>query len=105
MRTVDVGNEDLSVAIVRDFALRGVNERGKRDAGKDRNDELFHAFGALTVGKCAFLMRSFKFFPSMDIRYIESSFSSAARLRKRMLSVSSQTPSQPNNFFGVSLVV
>jgi hypothetical protein len=29
MRTVDVGNEDLSAAIVCDFALRGVNDRGK----------------------------------------------------------------------------
>ena len=48
MRTVDVGNEDLFAAIVCDFALRGVNERGKGDAKKDRNNELFHAFGALT---------------------------------------------------------
>jgi hypothetical protein len=37
MRTVGVGNEDLSAAIVCDSALRGVNERGKRDANKDRN--------------------------------------------------------------------
>ena len=86
MRTVRVGNEDLFAAFVCDFALRGVNERGKRDAKKiatmncfmhsersfrrkeDRNNELFHAFGALTLGKRAFLIRSFRFFPSVDIR-------------------------------------
>src|SRR6266576_4861929 len=68
MSTVDVRNEDRSAAIVCDFALRGVKERGKRDAKKDRNNELFHAFGALTVGKRAFLIRSFKFFPSVDRR-------------------------------------
>ena len=68
MRTVDVGNEDLSAAIVCDFALSGVNERGKRDANKDRCNDLLHAFGALTLGKRAFLIRRFRFFPWVDIR-------------------------------------
>ena len=68
MRTVDVGNEDLFAAFVCDFPLRGVNECGKRDAKKDRNNELLHAFGALTHGKRAFLIRRFRFFPSVDIR-------------------------------------
>jgi hypothetical protein len=68
MRTVDVGNEDLSAAIVCDFALGGVNERGKRDADKDRNNDLFYAFGAVTVGKRAFLIKRFRFFPFVDIR-------------------------------------
>ena len=45
-----------------------LNERGKRDAKKDRNKELFHAFGALTLGKRAFLIRRLRFFPSVDIR-------------------------------------
>jgi hypothetical protein len=67
MRTVCVGNEDLFAACVCDFLL-GVNERGKRDAEKDPNNELFHAFGALTLGKRAFLIRRFRFFPSVDIR-------------------------------------
>ena len=69
MRTVDFGNEDLSAAIVCDFPLRGVNERGKHSAAnKDRNNELFHPFGALTVGKRAFLIMRSRFFPSVDIR-------------------------------------
>ena len=68
MRTVRVGNEDLFAAFVCDFALRGVNERGKRDAKEDRNNELLHASGALTLGKRAFLIRRFRFFPSVDIR-------------------------------------
>jgi hypothetical protein len=29
---------------------------------------LLHAFGALTLGKRAFLIRRFRFFPSVDIR-------------------------------------
>jgi hypothetical protein len=68
MRTIDVAHEDLSAAIICDFPLRGINERGKRDAKKDHNSESFHALGALTVGKRAFLISRFKFFPSMDIR-------------------------------------
>ena len=68
MSTVDVGNEDLSAAIVCDFALGGVNERGKRDANEDRYNDLLHVFGALTLGKRAFLIKRFKFFPSVDIR-------------------------------------
>ena len=68
MRTVRVGYEDVFAALVCDFALFGVNERGKRDAKKDRNNELLHAFGALTLGKRAFLIRRFRFFPSVDIR-------------------------------------
>jgi hypothetical protein len=68
MRTVDVGNEDLSAAIVCDFALRGVSELGKRETKKDHNNELLHAFGALTVGKRAFLISRFRFLPSVDIR-------------------------------------
>ena len=68
MRAVDVGNEYLSAAIVRDFPLRGVNERAKRETKKDRNNELLHAFGALTLGKRAFLISRFKFLPSVDIR-------------------------------------
>ena len=68
MRTVEVGNENLSAAIVCDFALSGVNERGKRETKQDGNKELFHGFGALTLGKRAFLIRRFKFFPSVDIR-------------------------------------
>ena len=68
MRTVGVGNEDLFAALVCDFALRGVNERGKRNAKEDRNTELLHAFGAPTDGKRAFLIRRFRFFPSVDIR-------------------------------------
>ena len=68
MRTVDVGDEDLSVVIVCDLALCGVKDRGKRDAKEDCNNELFYALGALTLGKRAFLIRRFKFFPSVDIR-------------------------------------
>ena len=68
MRTVRVGNEDLFGAFVCDFALPGVNERGKRDAKEDRNNELLHAFGALTLGKRAVLIRRFRFLPSVDIR-------------------------------------
>src|SRR5438876_160214 len=55
-------------ARVRDLPPRGVNERGKRDAKKDRNNELLHAFGAPTLGKRAFLIKRFRFFPSVDIR-------------------------------------
>jgi len=62
------GNEDVFAAFVCDFALLGVNERRKSDAEKGRNGELFHACGALTDGKRPFLIRRFKFFPSMDIR-------------------------------------
>jgi hypothetical protein len=29
---------------------------------------MFHVIGALTLGKRAFLIRRFKFFPSVDIR-------------------------------------
>src|SRR5262245_62123872 len=99
MRTVNVGDEDLSAAVVSDVTIRSVNECGNRETKKDRNSKSFHAFGALTVAKRAFLIRSFRFLPSVDIRYIESSFSPASPLRKRMLSLSSQTPSQPNSFF------
>jgi hypothetical protein len=56
MGAVSVSNKDLSVAVVCDFPLR-VNERRKRDAKKDRNNELLHAFGALTLGKRAFLIK------------------------------------------------
>ena len=49
MGTVGVGNEDLFTTIVCDFSLRGVNERGKGDANKDRNNELLHGFGVLTL--------------------------------------------------------
>src|SRR5437764_15018535 len=104
MGTVDVGNEDFSVAIVRDFALRGINDRGKRDANKDRCNDLLHAFGALTLGKRAFLIRRFRFFPWVEIRYIESCFSPATLLRKSMLVLLSQTPSQPYIFFVLRLV-
>ena len=68
MRTVRVSNEDPFAAFLCDFPVRGANECGKRDANTDRNNELFHAFGAFTLGKRAFLIRSFKFFPSVDIR-------------------------------------
>jgi hypothetical protein len=64
MRPVDIGNEDLFLAFVCDFALGGINVRGKRDAKKD----LLHAFGALTDGKRAFLIKRFRFLPSVDIR-------------------------------------
>ena len=67
MRTIDVGNENLSATIVCDLALYGVNDRRKRDPKEDCN-ELLHALGALTLGKRAFLIRRFKFFPSVDIR-------------------------------------
>ena len=67
MRTVRVSNEDLFAAFVCDFPLRGVNERGKLDAKNGRNNKLLHAFGALTDGKRAFLIRRFRFFPSVDI--------------------------------------
>jgi hypothetical protein len=39
VRTVDVGNEDLSDAIVCDFPFRGVNELGQRDAKTDGDNE------------------------------------------------------------------
>ena len=68
MRTVDVGDEDLSVAIVCDLALRGVKHGRKSDAKEDCNNEVFQAVGALTLGKRAFLIRRFKSFPSVDIR-------------------------------------
>jgi hypothetical protein len=35
MRTIDVGNEDLSTAIVCDLALRRVKDRLKRDARRN----------------------------------------------------------------------
>src|SRR3954467_2017089 len=104
MRSIRVGNEDVVVAFVCDFALPAGNEREKGDANKENDGERFHVCGVLTDGKRAFLIKRLKFFRSVDIRKIESSFSPAARLRKRTLSLSSQTPSQPNNFFGVSLV-
>src|SRR5947199_2270813 len=90
--------------LIRHFALRPMAMRGKSDAEEECEGELFHACGALTEGKRPFLIRRFKFFPSADIRQIESSFSPAALLRKRMLLLSIQTPSQPKSFFGVSLV-
>jgi hypothetical protein len=67
MRTVGVGNEDPVAAFVCDFPVRGANECGKLDAKNDRNNKLLHAFGALTDGKRAFLIRRFRFFPSVDI--------------------------------------
>ena len=63
MRTVDVGNEDLFAAFVCDFALPGVNERGKRDAKEDRNNELLHASGALSARKARVLDQAFQIFP------------------------------------------
>src|SRR5207247_10279002 len=102
MRTINIGNEDVFSVLIRNFPLRRIAQPGKSDAEKDRKGELFHACGALTDGKRPFLIRRFKFFPSADIRSIESSFSPAALLRKRMLLLSIQTPSQPNSFFGVS---
>jgi hypothetical protein len=68
MRTIDVGNKNLSTAIICHLALRRVKDRRKRDAKEDCNNELFYAVGALTLGKRAFLIRRFKFFPSVDIR-------------------------------------
>ena len=38
------------------------------DAKKNSNAELSHAFGVLTLGKRAFLIKRFRFFPSVDIR-------------------------------------
>jgi hypothetical protein len=35
MRTIDVGNENLSTAIVCDLALAGVKDRRKRDAKRN----------------------------------------------------------------------
>ena len=68
VRAIDVGNEDVVAACVCDFALPGVNEQGKCDAEKYRNNKLLHVLGALTLGKRPFLIRRFKFFPSTDIR-------------------------------------
>ena len=68
MRNFDVGDKDLSVAIVGDFALCSVNQRGKGDAKTDCDKEFSHVFGALTVGKRAFLISSFRSLPSTDIR-------------------------------------
>ena len=68
MRTIDIGNENLSAAIVCDFALRRVNKRGNREAKRDCNNKLFQPLGALTLGKRALLIRRFRFFPSVDIR-------------------------------------
>ena len=68
MHTIDVGNENLSVAIIYDLALRRVKDRGKRDAKGNCNNKLFQALGALTLGKRAFFIRTFKSFPSADMR-------------------------------------
>ena len=68
MSAIDVGNEDLLVPFIGDLALAGVNECAKRDAKNNADNELFHAFGALTLGKRAFLIKRFGFFPSVDIR-------------------------------------
>jgi hypothetical protein len=48
--------------------VAGVNECAKRDAKKNSDTELFHPFGVLTLGKRAFLIKRFRFFPSVDIR-------------------------------------
>src|SRR5690349_13178710 len=50
MRPIDLRNKNLSVAIVCYFALLGTNERAKRYAKKDGDNELFHGFEALTLG-------------------------------------------------------
>ena len=68
MGTIDVGTEDLCVAIVCYLALRGFTHGTKSDAKEDCNNEVFQAVGALTLGKRAFLIRSFKSFQSVDIR-------------------------------------
>ena len=64
---VKVSNKDLSVGVVCDSTLP-INKCRKRNAKKDRNDELLHALGALTLGKRAFLIKGFGFFPSVDMR-------------------------------------
>jgi hypothetical protein len=68
MRGIDIRNKDLFVPFVSDPALAGVNECAKRDAKKNSDTELFHPFGVLTLGKRAFLIKRFRFFPSVDIR-------------------------------------
>jgi len=68
MRTINVRKEDLFVPFVCDFALPCVNECAIRDAKRNGDNALFHASGALTLGKRAFLIKGFRFFPSVDIR-------------------------------------
>src|SRR6184192_2131674 len=103
---IEIGNENILAAFIRNFPLRRIAERGSAKQTKMESVSGFigAAYGALTDGKRAFLIRRFKFSPSTDIRQIESSFSPAGLLRKRMLLLSIQTPSQPKSFFGVSLV-
>jgi hypothetical protein len=62
MRTVRVGNEDFFAAFVCDFALSGVNERVKRDAKKDRNNEIASCIRSAHARKASVLDQTFQIF-------------------------------------------
>src|SRR6266516_3701905 len=71
---VKISDPDIVAALESDFSL--CPKRGRRNGQKQRNanSESFHTLamparhGALTVGKRAFLMRSSKSLPLVDIR-------------------------------------
>ena len=103
MRTVDVGNEDLFAAFVCDFALRGINERGKRDAKKDRNNEASW-FRSAHGRKARVLDQAFQIFPVSGHSINRIFLFAGGAAEKKNFVVVSQTPSQPKCFLGVSLV-
>ena len=56
------------MTFVGDSLLRGIAQSGERDPYKEKDGEPLHICGVLTDGKRAFLIKRFRFFPSVDIR-------------------------------------
>ena len=67
---IEIGNENILAAFIRNFPLRRMAERGNAKQTKMESVSGFigAAYGALTDGKRPFLIRRFKFSPSTDIR-------------------------------------
>src|SRR6266571_3684508 len=69
MRTVRVGDGNLFGAFVCDFALPGINERGKRDANKDRSSKSFHWYSSIRLtARCIDSIQQFITTPSRSTR-------------------------------------
>src|SRR5439155_18683650 len=91
---IEIGNENILAAFIRNFPLRRIAERGSAKQTKMESVSGFigAAYGALTDGKRPFLIRRFKFSASTEFRYFESSFSPVALLGRRLMLLWIQTP-------------
>jgi hypothetical protein len=70
VRTIDIGNEDVVVVFIRNFALRRMVEPGKRGAKEDGERERFYLCSLRCADrrKTPILDQVLQIFPSADIR-------------------------------------